>query len=129
AIQPDSHLEDGQAVTSAVPRGYRTDSVQESLSALTEYGISRIDVTNTGTVNDGLPGDVTVGFFKPLPGLTGAQAQEVFGAEDPRAFMVVNGLISNAQLPSTKKLVRYDDGQYWPTEQEVTLVLTPPPGA
>ena len=129
AIQPGSHREDGEAVLNTVPRGYRTDSVEESLPALSEYGIARIDVANTGTANDGLPGDVAVGFFKPLPGLTGAQAKEVFGAEDPRAFMVVNGLISNAELPSTKKLVRYDEGQYWQTEQEVTVVLTPPAGA
>ena len=129
AVQPGSHLEDGEAVTNTVPRGYRTDSVEESLPALSEYGIARIDVTNTGTVNDGLPGDIAIGFFTPLPGLTGAQAEEYFGAEDPRAFMVVNGLIGTAELPSTKKLVRYDEGQHWQTEQEVTLVLIPPPGS
>src|SRR5699024_11747128 len=49
AVQPGSHLEDGEAVTNTVPRGYRTDSVEESLPALSEYGIARIDVTNTGT--------------------------------------------------------------------------------
>ena len=129
AVQPGSHLEDGEAVTNTVPRGYRTDSVEESLPALSEHGIARIDVTNTGTVNDGLPGDIAIGFFTPLPGLTGAQAEEYFGAEDPRAFMVVNGLIGTAELPSTKKLVRYDEGQHWQTEQEVTLVLIPPPGS
>ncbi len=129
AVQPGSHLEDGKTITNTVPRGYRTDSIEESLPTLSEYGISRIEVTNTGTVNDGLPGDVAIGFFTPLPGLTGAQAEEVFGAEDPRAFMVVNGLIGTAELPSTKKLVRYDEGQYWQTEQQVRLVLAPPQGA
>src|SRR5699024_4755434 len=127
AVQPGSHLEDEQAVTNTVPRGHRTDSVEESLPALSDYGIARIDVTNTGTVNDGLPDAIALGFFTPLSGLLAEQAEEAFGAEEPCAFMVVNGLIATAELPSAKKLVRCDDSQYWQTEQEATLVLLSPP--
>ncbi|MDN5900092.1 MAG: discoidin domain-containing protein, partial [Brachybacterium sp.] len=129
AIQPGEHREDGTTVTNSVPSGFRLGSLEASLPELSEYGIARMEVENVGTANDGLPGDVALGFFSPLPGLTDSQAKEVFGAEDPRAFMLVNGLISNAELPSTKKLVRYDEGQYWQTAQEITLVLTPPAGA
>lgn len=129
AVKPGAHREGGSAVPNDVATGYRLDSFDSSLPSLSEYGIAGIDVTNTGTANDGLTGDVTVGFFKPVPGMPQDTLAEVFGAEDPRAFMIVNGLIANAELPSTKKLVRYDAGQYWQTEQEVTVRLVPPAGA
>ncbi|GAA3130085.1 hypothetical protein JOF29_007212 [Kribbella aluminosa] len=62
-------------------------------TATTDPGtcISALDVTNTGGANGGLPGDVLVGSFRTLPGLSAAECGEWV---DPNgsAFMLVNAL-------------------------------------
>lgn len=91
-------------------------------------GITGMDVTNTGTVNDGKPGDVVVGYFEKLPGLDAAKTEEIFGktTQDPRAFMVVNALTGTTRWPSYGLSTRTDDGSYAQTAQDVTLHVEKP---
>lgn len=129
AVRPGLHLEDGESVAGSAPTGYRMAHVDDSGEQLLAHGIADVTATNVGTANDGLPGDVTVGMFGPLPGLGDDALQRVFGTTKPTAFMLVNGLVANAKLSSTMKLTRYDDGQHWQTAQEVRVTVVPPAGA
>jgi hypothetical protein len=58
-------------------------------SANSAYYITNMAATNLGTKNSGLPGDVVIGYFKPMPG-----ASSFFSTANPKYFMVVNGLTS-----------------------------------
>lgn len=96
-----------------------------------EYGVINVSATNIGTTNNGEPGDVVVGYFDKLPGLEDAKTKEIFGtnATNPKAIMVVNGLVGQ-----TDKLVqllepRTDNGAFWQTAQDVTLTLAKPTDA
>lgn len=96
-----------------------------------EYGVIDVSATNIGTTNNGEPGDVVVGYFDKLPGLEDAKTKEIFGtnATNPKAIMVVNGLVGQ-----TDKLVqllepRTDNGAFWQTAQDVTLTLAKPTDA
>ena len=67
-------------------------------TAATDPGtrIRTVDVVNIGGANGGLPGDVLIGTFRPIPGMT-TQEAGVFANPDTPAFMVMNGLV----LPNT----------------------------
>jgi len=54
-------------------------------------GISNLEVTNVGGANQGLPGDVLVGTFRTLPGLSRHNLQGVV-QQDSTAIMLVNAL-------------------------------------
>lgn len=53
--------------------------------------ISALSATNLGGANGGLPGDILVGTFRTLPGLTARDARGLVGP-DTHAFMLVNAL-------------------------------------
>lgn len=127
ATEPGSHLQDGQTTTNPVSTGWHMDTFVKSGAANASYGVAGVHAKNIGgTVNNGLPGDVTLGYFAPTPGVKGDILKQRFGNTDPRAFTVVNGLSGQTQLPSTKQGTRYDNGQFWQTEQSITLDLVPP---
>jgi hypothetical protein len=68
-------------VTNSVPSGVTT------FSTTADPYLTSITATNLGTRNNGLPGDVLYGAFKPLdPSLVEA------GSENDKYFMIVNGL-------------------------------------
>ncbi|WP_300048880.1 cadherin-like beta sandwich domain-containing protein [Trueperella sp.] len=92
------------------------------------YGVVDMSVTNIGTQNGGNPGDVVIGYFDKLPGLEGAKTAEIFGAgvTNPKAIMVVNGLISPSEAHTNAYTTRTDNGTYWQTAQDVTLTLKAP---
>lgn len=93
-----------------------------------EYGLIDVSARNVGTQNDGRPGDVVLGYFDKVPGLKAGKTAEIFGAgvTDPKAFMVVNGLVDRANSKVLKLATRTDDGSYWQTAQEITLTVAPP---
>ncbi|OPA73631.1 hypothetical protein BVG16_27900 [Paenibacillus selenitireducens] len=59
--------------------------------------IQSIQATNLGTTNNGLRGDVLVGYFEPLSGLT-TQDASLLSSPDAKYFMIMNGL--TASTPS-----------------------------
>ena len=63
----------------------------EAMAANAAVGLVDMSVTNVGSVNDGLPGDVVVGYFEQLAGLDGVKSAEIFGDSTtaPTGFMVV----------------------------------------
>lgn len=124
AIKPGSY--DGHQTRA--PKGWRMDNFDapETASVNTEFGIAGITAQNVGTVNPGKPGDVVLGYFDKLPGLSDDKAREIFGTVNPKGIMVVNGLVGTTKLPSTGLAVRTDDGAYWQTTQHITLTLSKP---
>lgn len=68
--------------------------------------MTSIEATNLGSKNGGLPGDVVVGYFKPLDGVFTDP-----GAQDDRYFMILNGLSdssSTGTVASTRQNIRID---------------------
>ncbi|MCI7551177.1 MAG: cadherin-like beta sandwich domain-containing protein [Actinomycetaceae bacterium] len=109
--------------------------------AAARYGIDGVDVSHRGTVNDGRPGDVVLGYFDVLPGLTPSKQTEVFGASDEpvRAVMVVNGLVGTTDTTETRAVAggqvdraknplarRTDNGSYAQTAQDISVAVTRP---
>ena len=74
-----------------------------------------MSVENTGIANDGLAGDVFVGFFDPLRGLS-EEDREVFTSTDPRYFMLLNGMTAGDGLPAEMQ-----QGSAYETRQRITL--------
>ncbi|MEL4505052.1 discoidin domain-containing protein [Luteococcus sp. H138] len=128
AVQPGQSGAAGAPLTHRTPKGWRMDSFKASSAANGNHGIKGVSARNVGTQNNGLPGDVVLGYFKPLPGLDQKVLQQRFGSRSPRPFMVVNGLTSHAKRPNTSYFPRIDDGQFWQTAQEITLDVDPQAG-
>lgn len=81
-------------------------------AACAKYALENIAVSNTGAENDGLNGDVYVGYFAPLPGV------RFETGKDRRYFAVCNALTSgNGLLPEAQH------GSSAETAQEITLSL------
>ncbi|MCT4687660.1 LamG-like jellyroll fold domain-containing protein [Vallitalea sp.] len=87
-------------------------------SSVDEY-ITDIKVENMGDVNFGLAGDVMVGYFELLPGLTDAQKAGVITSDNPKYFMITNGLVNNDGLNSIEK----DKGLCSNSKQRITLTM------
>jgi hypothetical protein len=80
-MQRGVHLQSGWRYTNSLPSG-----MQEMSTTASPY-LKGVSATNLGSNNDGLAGDVLVGFFKPLhASFTNA------GHADDTYFMIVNGL-------------------------------------
>ena len=116
--------------SSALPSGWEMGSFDsaEARGHAAAVGLVDMSVKNLGNLNEGRPGDVAVGYFNKVPGLSDAMTQQIFGqgTTDPRAMMVVNGLVGSTTLPSTGLMTRTDEGAYWQTSQQITLTLTKP---
>jgi hypothetical protein len=77
--------------------------------------IDSLSVKNLGSTNDGLPGDVFIGYFDPLPGL---KTTEFFTTAEPKYFMILNGLTHGNGRP-----VEEQRGSSYETRQEITVVF------
>ncbi|MEL4358172.1 MULTISPECIES: discoidin domain-containing protein [unclassified Luteococcus] len=128
AVQPGQSGGPVMPVTNRTPSAWRMDSFARSQAANGNYGIKSVTARNVGTQNRGRPGDVVLGYFKPLPGLDTKLLRQRFGTTSPRAVMVVNGLTSHAKRPNTSYFPRIDDGQFWQTAQEISLDVDPQAG-
>lgn len=106
-----------------------------------KYGVNDVQVVNRGSVNGGKPGDVVLGYFDTLPGLSISKQAETFGeSDDPvRAFMVVNGLVGTTDTTETKAVNggqadrsknplarRTDNGSFAETAQDISIVVEQP---
>ena len=103
-------------------------SGEEATAANAAVGLVDMSVTNVGSVNDGLPGDVVVGYFEQLGGLDAAKSAEIFGdsATAPTGFMVVNALTGQTRYPSYLLDPRTDNGSLAETAQDITLTVKKP---
>ena len=103
-------------------------SGDEAKAANEAVGLVDMSVTNVGSVNDGLPGDVVVGYFEQLKGLETAKSAEIFGDSTtaPKGFMVVNALTGQTRYPSYLLDPRTDNGSLAETAQDITLTVKKP---
>lgn len=111
--------------------GYRYGnfgSGDEAKAANQGVGLVDVSVKNVGSVNDGKPGDVVIGYFDQLEGLEAAKSEEIFGKSTtvPRGFMVVNALTGKTKFPSMLLDPRTDDGSLSETAQDITLTVKKP---
>lgn len=117
-ILPGSHLNSSTPVENSLP-----NTVQR-FAANSNYYISSISAQNLGTENNGLAGDVVIGYFSPLPGI---DTSTFFTSTNPRYFMVCNALTSgNGLAPQNqhgscletkqKVTITFDIGSYSPTK-------------
>ncbi|MFD2329605.1 discoidin domain-containing protein [Cohnella sp. GCM10020058] len=113
-VKPGQHSSGGAATANTAPTGWNTGT----FAANAEYHLTDVSAVNAGTQNDGLPGDVVVGYFKPLPGY---DTRTFFTSTAPKYFMVVNGLAAgNGQRPENQH------GSLADTRQTVTLTFANP---
>lgn len=85
-------------VTNTLPSG------MTAWNSTADEFLKQVTATNMGTLNDGLKGDVIVGFLNPLD----ASLVEP-GAEDDTYFMVVNGLTDeNGSAAACSQMIRLD---------------------
>ncbi|ATG50420.1 hypothetical protein CFK38_01930 [Brachybacterium vulturis] len=116
AVVLGRHLDsEGRTVANAAdPDTPVLDTVLGS-EAAQQIFLTGISATNPGGANDGLEGDVFVGFFDPLTGLS-EEDRSVFTSTDPRYFMVLNGMTAGDGLPAEMQ-----QGSSFETRQTVAL--------
>ncbi len=105
----------GKHMSSSTPVNNSLPGSVQSFTANTEYHLSNISAVNLGTQNNGLAGDVVVGYLKPLPGIN---TNEFFTSTNPKYFMVVNGLTQGNGLQ-----VAQQHGACNETQQAITLTF------
>ncbi len=128
ALKPGQY--DGRG-SDPVLSGYRYGNFatgEEATAANQGVGLVDVSAANLGSVNDGLPGDVVIGYFDQLQGLDAAKSAEIFGESTtvPRGFMVVNALTGTTKYPSTLLDPRTDNGSLAETAQDITLTVKKP---
>lgn len=107
---PGFHKDNGETVQNNRPAGN-----PEWTKAIDQAYIDDINVMNIGPTNDGLQGDVFIGYFDPLPGMDTTQ---FFTSTAPKYFMLLNGLTSGEGLPAEAQ-----KGSSSETKQEITLTF------
>ena len=78
----------GLSIPNQIPSDSWTDVSMEPWNSSVDPYMTDIEVQNTGTKNEGLAGDIIVGYFKPLDDSLAEP-----GYENDIYFMIVNGLI------------------------------------
>ena len=101
AYKPGQYAARGEAPSLSGDKYGDFASGDEAKAANEAVGLVDMSVANVGSVNDGLPGDVVVGYFEQLKGLETAKSAEIFGDSTtaPKGFMVVNALDRPDPLP------------------------------
>ena len=100
---PGKHQTSGGSAANALP------NTVAAWDASADPYVKSVQVANVGTANAGLPGDVLIGYFKPLHGLT-AQDLALLPSPDAKAFMILNGLTGSG-----------GNGSRSATSQKITL--------
>jgi hypothetical protein len=86
---PGKHMESGTPVTNGIP----TNLGNWAFGANGDPNITSITATSASTTNNGLPGDILVGFFKVL-------REDMDGpASGEKYFMITNALIDSTATP------------------------------
>lgn len=125
AYKPGQYAARGEAPSLSGYKHGDFASGDEAKAANEAVGLVDMSVANVGSVNDGLPGDVVVGYFEQLKGLETAKSAEIFGDSTtaPKGFMVVNALTGQTRYPSYLLDPRTDNGSLAETAQDITLTV------
>jgi len=107
-VLPGKHLWHGLELDNQLPK------TVNRFSAKNDFLLENVSMKNTGNENNGLPGDVYVGYFAVLPG------QSFESGKARRYFALCNGLSSG-----NGKAVEDQHGSCAETIQEITLTLKP----
>ena len=128
AYKPGQYAARGEAPSLSGDKYGDFASGDEAKAANEAVGLVDMSVANVGSVNDGLPGDVVVGYFEQLKGLETAKSAEIFGDSTtaPKGFMVVNALTGQTRYPSYLLDPRTDNGSLAETAQDITLTVKKP---
>jgi hypothetical protein len=102
-IIPGEHLSNNEVVTNRKP-----DTIPLWDNSADQY-IQSIDVENSGNVNDGLKGDVLIGYFETLPDLPKEELKKL-PSKSAKYFMIMNGLTAKGEEGSSEN-----------TRQNITL--------
>ncbi|MFG1617099.1 hypothetical protein ACGFI3_30435 [Nonomuraea wenchangensis] len=85
-----------------------------------EVRIRSVSAANDGGANGGLPGDVVIGTFRPIPGMSAEESAGIFTNPATPAFMAVNALA----VPNTDKTAELGTGgRGQDTAQTITLTF------
>ncbi|GFZ92305.1 hypothetical protein GCM10008018_43260 [Paenibacillus marchantiophytorum] len=105
---PGQHKSGSSNVLNSMP------SYVSSFTAKPDYYIQNASAVNLGTQNDGLPGDVIIGYFKKLPGVD----PSTMPTSTAKYFMVQNGLATG-----NGKVQSQQHGSLNETSQKITLTF------
>lgn len=123
--KPGKHLSDSQEVTNNVKNAWKMGGFDQNADVNTGYYIQDVSAQNISQANNGLPGDVLLGYFNALPGLPEAEVKDTFGSTAPKAFMVLNGLSAGTSGGYTNpNVVGKERGSAENTQQTITLTFT-----
>lgn len=109
-ILPGEHKDNEAVVKNNKPAG-NAEWTKENDKAF----IDNINVKNMGPTNNGLDGDVFVGYFEPIPGI---DTTKFFTTTAPKYFMLLNGLTSGDGLPAEEQM-----GSCFETKQELKVTF------
>lgn len=109
------HMQGSNAVSNTIGN----ISYTPKFTANSTYYVQDMTAKNTGTTNNGLAGDVLIGYFDPIP-----EEEQFFSCSAPKYFMVVNTLTAGANNrdPEWAKT----NGTSEQTAQEITMTFELP---
>lgn len=110
-VKSGKHQSGSDIEDNSTPTGWMLGAFE----AKSEFHMVNVSAENLGNENNGLPGDVVIGYFEPLPGLS---TDEFFTSTQPKYFMVVNGLVSGNGLKPDQQHGSLDE-----TQQKITLTM------
>lgn len=109
------HISGGKPLNNPIPTGASLwNSVEDKY-------ITNIDAANLGTKNNGLKGDIYIGYFNPVQGLdnTAGITMAPIHSIDTEYFMIMNGL----STANTNNSITNPNGKASTTQQKVTLTI------
>lgn len=115
SVLSGQHMSNGVAVNNPI----KNPEYTPKFTANPTYYIQNVSAKNTGTTNDGLPGDVLIGYFDPIP-----EEEQFFSCAAPKYFMVVNLLTYGADNRDPQWAM--ENGTSAETAQEITLTFQLP---
>lgn len=117
----------GAGTTNNVANGWRMGSFDSNQEKNKEFGILEVNAENNNLkANNGLPGDVVLGYFNALPGLYPEDLTEKFGCDAPKAFMILNGLSAGSGGRwNNRNIIGKEAGSSENTVQTITITVDP----
>lgn len=115
SVLSGQHMVNGQAVKNPISNVTYTPSFTQNPT----YYIQNITAKNTGDTNDGLPGDVLIGYFDAIP-----EEEQFFSCENPKYFMIVNLLTLGAGNRDWQWALEHGTSEE--TAQEITVTFELP---
>ncbi len=123
--KPGKHLSGDQELSNNVKSAWKMGGFDQNADVNAGYYIQDVFAQNISSANNGLPGDVLLGYFTALPGLSESEVEETFGSSAPKAFMLLNGLSAGSSGSySNPNVAAKERGSAENTKQTITLTFT-----